>query len=170
MVLPKSAISVKKYHHIKDVVLEDKVVRSAFLIVLVPPLFTLFGTMSAVLTPDAPGWLTNFGTHGFSEIPYAFTSMGNNGSAFGGYAANTVFSSVVGGIIMLIVRFVPMIAAICLAGNLSKKKAVAVNEGMLSTSNTMFVGLLIAIILIIGELTFLLSLALGSIADYFSAL
>ena len=141
------------------------------LIVLVPPLFTLFGTMAAVLMPDAPGWLTNSGAHGFSEILYAFTSMGNNnGSAFGGYAANTVFSNVVGGIIMLIVRFVPMIAAIYLAGNLSKKKAVAVSEGTLSTSNTMFVGLLIAIILIIGALTFLPSLALGPIADYFSAL
>jgi K+-transporting ATPase ATPase A chain len=141
------------------------------LIVLIPPLFTIFGTAAAVLMPDAATWLTNTGAHGFSEILYAFTSMGNNnGSAFGGYAANTVFSNVAGGIIMLIVRFVPMTAVIYLAGNLSKKKTVAVSEGTLSTSNGMFAVLLTAIILIIGALTFLPALALGPIADYFSAL
>ncbi len=141
------------------------------LLVLVPPLFTLFGTVAAVLMPNASSWLTNSGAHGFSEILYAFTSMGNNnGSAFGGYAANTVFSNVVGGVIMLIVRFVPMTAAIYLAGNLSKKKVIAVSEGTLSTSNGIFVGLLIAIILIVAALTFLPALALGPIADYFTAL
>lgn len=141
------------------------------LIVLVPPLFTLFGSMAAVLMPNAATWLTNSGAHGFSEILYAFTSMGNNnGSAFGGYMANTVFSNIAGGAIMLIVRFVPMVAAIYLAGSLSKKKVVAVSEGTLSTNNTMFAGLLIAIILIVGALTFLPALALGPIADYFSAL
>jgi K+-transporting ATPase ATPase A chain len=141
------------------------------LIVLVPPLFTLFGTMAAVLMPEATTWMTNSGAHGFSEILYAFSSMGNNnGSAFGGFAANTVFTNVIGGIIMLIARFVPMVAVIYLAGNLSEKKVVAVSEGTLSTSNTMFAGLLIAIILIIGALTFLPALALGPIADYFSTL
>jgi len=141
------------------------------IIVLFPPLFTLFGTVAAVLIPQAASWLANSGAHGFSEILYAFTSMGNNnGSAFGGYAANTVFTNVVGGVIMLIVRYVPMAATIYLAGNLSKKKIVAAGEGTLSTTNTMFTGLLIAIILIIGALTFLPALALGPIADYFMAL
>ena len=141
------------------------------IIILTPPLFTLFGTLAAVMMPDAATWLTNSGAHGFSEILYAFSSMGNNnGSAFGGYAANTVFTNVVGGIIMIIVRFVPMVAAIYLGGNLSKKKLVAAGEGTLSTSNAMFTGLLIAIILIIGVLTFLPALALGPIADYFTTL
>ena len=141
------------------------------IIVLFPPLFTLFGTVAAVLMPEVTSWLTNAGAHGFSEILYAFSSMGNNnGSAFAGFNANTVFSNVVGGIIMLIVRFVPMIATIYLAGNLSKKKLVAAGEGTLSTSNTMFAGLLIAIILIIGALTFLPALALGPLADYFTAI
>jgi len=141
------------------------------IIVLFPPLFTLFGTVAAVLMPEVTSWLTNSGAHGFSEILYAFSSMGNNnGSAFAGFNANTVFTNVVGGIIMLIVRFVPMIAAIYLAGNLSRKKLVAAGEGTLSTSNTMFAGLLIAIILIIGALTFLPALALGPLADYFTAI
>ena len=141
------------------------------IIVLFPPLLTLFGVALAVRMPEVTSWLTNSGAHGFSEILYAFTSMGNNnGSAFAGYAANTVFTNVVGGIIMLIVRFVPMIATIYLAGNLARKKLVAAGEGTLSTSNTMFAGLLIAIILIIGALTFLPALALGPLADYFTTL
>lgn len=139
------------------------------LIVLVPPLLTLLGTAVAVVMPDAASWLTNSGAHGFSEILYAFSSMANNnGSAFGGFTANTVFTNVLGGIIMLLVRFIPMVAAIFLAGNMAQKKTVAVSEGTLSTSNTMFVGLLIGVILIIGALSFLPALALGPIADYFT--
>lgn len=139
------------------------------LIVLTPPLSVLIGSALAVMNPNASSWLTNSGAHGFSEILYAFTSMANNnGSAFGGYSANTIFTNVIGGIIMLIVRFIPMVAAIFLAGNLSKKKVVAASEGTLSTSNTMFIGLLLGVILLIGALSFLPSLALGPIADYFT--
>ncbi len=139
------------------------------LIVLVPPLLTLIGTAAAVMMPQASSWLTNSGAHGFSEILYAFSSMGNNnGSAFGGFNANTVFTNVAGGIIMLMSRFIPMVAAIYLAGNMAKKKTVAVGEGTLATHNFMFVGLLIGVILIIGALSFLPTLALGPIADYFT--
>ncbi len=139
------------------------------LIVLVPPLMTLFGTAAAVLVPDAGSWLTNSGAHGFSEVLYAFTSMGNNnGSAFAGYVANTIFTNFTGGIIMLISRFVPMVAAIYLGGNLAKKKSVAASEGTLSTSNGMFVGLLIGVIILVAALSFLPALALGPIADYFT--
>jgi K+-transporting ATPase ATPase A chain len=139
------------------------------LVILTPPLLTLLGSATAVVMPAAPDWLTNSGAHGFSEILYAFSSMGNNnGSAFGGFAANTVFTNVTGGIIMVLVRFIPMGAVIFLGANLLKKKAVAVSEGTLSTSNFTFVGLVIAIILIIGALSFLPALALGPIADYFT--
>ena len=139
------------------------------LIVLAPPLLTLLGTAAAVSVPDAASWLTNSGAHGFSEVLYAFSSMANNnGSAFGGFAANTVFTNVLGGVIMLLVRFVPMVAAIFLAGNMAQKKTVAISEGTLSTSNTMFVGLLIGVIFIVGALSFLPALALGPIADFFT--
>ncbi|MDR1628940.1 MAG: potassium-transporting ATPase subunit KdpA [Oscillospiraceae bacterium] len=139
------------------------------LIVLPPPLLTLLGTAVAVMMPGAAAWLTNSGAHGFSEILYAFSSMANNnGSAFGGFAANTAFTNITGGMIMLLVRFIPMAAVIFLAGNLAQKKTVAAGDGTLSTSNTMFVGLLIAVILIIGALSFLPALALGPIADYFT--
>ena len=140
------------------------------LIVLTPVLFMLFGTTAAVLFPGVTSWLTNSGAHGFSEILYAFTSMGaNNGSAFGGYNANTVFTNVLGGTEMLVVRFIPMAAAVYLAGNMAKKKTVAVSSGTLSTTNGVFVGLLIGIILIIGALSFFPALALGPIADYFTS-
>jgi K+-transporting ATPase ATPase A chain len=139
------------------------------LIILAPPLLTLLGTAAAVSMPNATSWLTNSGAHGFSEILYAFSSMANNnGSAFGGFAANTAFTNVLGGVIMLLVRFVPMVAAIFLAGNMAQKKTVAVSEGTLSTNNTMFVGLLIGVIFIVGALSFLPALALGPIADYFT--
>ena len=139
------------------------------LIILVPPLLSLLGTAVAVTLPAVQGWLTNSGAHGFSEVLYAFTSMGNNnGSAFGGYSANTVFSNVVGGIIMLLSRFIPMVAVILLGGNLAKKRLVAASDGTLATDNAMFTGLLIGIILIIGALVFLPTLSLGPIADYFT--
>lgn len=139
------------------------------LIVLVPPLMTLLGTSAAVSMPGARSWLTNSGAHGFSEILYAFSSMANNnGSSFGGFYGNTPFTNISGGIIMLMVRFIPMTAVIFLAGNMAQKKSVAVSEGTLSTSNGIFIGLLIGVILIIGALSFLPALALGPIADFFT--
>ncbi|MFT4145679.1 MAG: potassium-transporting ATPase subunit KdpA, partial [Mobilitalea sp.] len=137
------------------------------LIILVPALVSLLGTAVTVMMPEAASWLTNSGAHGFSEILYAFSSMGNNnGSAFAGYKANTVFTNIIGGIIMLLARFIPMAATIYLAGNMAHKKTVAASEGTLSTSNVMFIGLLIGVILILGALSFLPALALGPIADY----
>ncbi len=139
------------------------------LIILAPPLLSLLGTAVAVMLPVVQDWLTNSGAHGFSEVLYAFTSMGNNnGSAFGGYAANNVFTNVVGGVIMLLSRFIPMVAAVFLGGNLAKKRLVAASDGTLATDNAMFTGLLIGIILIIGALAFLPTLSLGPIADYFT--
>jgi len=139
------------------------------LLILAPPLLTLLGTAAAAVMPAAGNWLNNTGAHGFSEILYAFTSMANNnGSAFAGFNANTAFTNITGGVIMLLVRFIPILATIFLAGNLAKKKTVAAGEGTLSTCNVTFVGLLIGVILIIGALSFLPALALGPIADYFT--
>lgn len=137
------------------------------LIILPSVLCVLLGTASTMLLSATPGWLTNSGTHGFSEILYAFVSMGNNnGSAFAGFNGNTVWTNVVGGIIMLIVRFVPMFATLWLAGSLGGKKIIPQSDGTLSTSNAMFVGLLVAVILIIGALSFFPALALGPIAEF----
>ncbi|WP_099223973.1 potassium-transporting ATPase subunit KdpA [Listeria costaricensis] len=141
------------------------------LLVLVPPLLTLLGTAAATILPQTFGYLSNGSAHGFSEVLYAFTSMGNNnGSAFAGYAADNPFTNLVGGTMMLLGRFIPMVAAIFLAGSLAKKKSVAESSGTLSTSNGLFVGLLLGVILLVGALSFLPALALGPLADFFTTL
>lgn len=143
------------------------VMKMACIMVLTPVLGTLLGTLAAVLHPDAPNWLNNSGPHGFSEILYAFSSMGNNnGSAFGGFLGNTLFVNVTGGVIMLIVRFIPMIAVLYLADHLGMQKKVATSAGTLSTKDPTFVLLLIGMILIVGTLSFLPVLSLGPIADF----
>ncbi len=141
------------------------------LVILAPPLLMLIGPMLTVMNPQTPDWLTNSGPHGFSEILYTYASTGgNNGSAFAGFNANTPFTNILSGLVMLIVRFVPMVAIIFLGGNLAKKKIVPVSDGTLSTSNGMFVGLLIAVVLLVGALSFLPALALGPIAEFFTTL
>lgn len=137
------------------------------LVVLTPPLMTLLGTMSFVLWPQAESMLTNSGAHGFSEVLYAFSSLANNnGSAFAGLQADTTFLNVIGGLTMLVVRFIPMLAVIFLGENLAKKKTVAISEGTLSTTNGTFVGMLFGVIILVGALSFLPALALGPIADF----
>lgn len=141
------------------------------IVVLAPSILTLLGATIGVLIPNVSSLLKNSGPHGFSEVLYAFTSLANNnGSSFAGFMVDTPFINVLGGIIMLAGRFIPMTAVIFLSGNLSKKKTVAVSEGTLSTSNGFFVGLLIAIIVLISALGCLPALALGPLADYFSAI
>lgn len=138
------------------------------LVILTPPLMTLLGTMVFVLWPQAPSMLTNSGAHGFSEVLYAFSSLANNnGSAFAGLEANTTFLNMIGGFVMLIVRFVPMLAIIFLGANLSKKQTVAISEGTLSTTNGTFTVMLLIVIFLIGALSFLPALGLGPIAEFF---
>lgn len=147
------------------------------IILLVPPLCLLLATAITTLFPAAQqlqadgGWLSNTGSHGFSEILYAYTSMaGNNGSAFAGFQANTVLTNVMGGTVMLLVRFLPMVAVIYLAQSLASKKYVPAGSGTLATTSPLFVGFLIVIVLIVGALTFLPVLALGPLAEFFTQL
>ena len=142
------------------------------LVIITPPLLTLLSTAWAVMMPQVNSWFTtNIGAHRFSEVLYSFTSMANNnGSAFAGFNGNTVFTNVLGGIVMLLVRFIPIVAVLYLAQNLASKKSVATSEGTLSTSNSLFIGLLLFIILIIGALSFLPALSLGPLADFFTSL
>lgn len=138
-------------------------------ICLATPVAILIGTAIAALLPSTVDSLNNAGAHGFSEVLYAFSSAGgNNGSAFAGLNANTVFFNVSLGLVMLFVRFVPIVGALAIAGSMAKKKKIAVTAGTLSTTNAMFVFLLIFIVLLVGALSFFPSLALGPLAEYFS--
>lgn len=146
------------------------------LVILTPIVLLLLGVAGTVLLPssftgvgaDIPssGNAVNNPAHFFAEILYAYASYaGNNGSAFAGLGANTVWMNVTGSIIMALVRFVPMVAMIFLAGNMVKKKEIPQSNGTLRTDNTLFGGLLIAVILIVGALSFFPALALGPIAE-----
>ena len=137
--------------------------------VLVMPITVIVLTAIAVALPAGRAGPLNHGPHGFSEILYAFTSQGNNnGSAFGGLTGNTDFYNVLGAIAMLIGRFGVAIPALALAGSLAKKQVVPAGLGTFRTDNTMFVGLLIGVILIVGGLTFFPAISLGPVVEQFA--
>ncbi len=134
--------------------------------ILVPPLCVLTGTAIAVVTPMGLSGLANHGPHGFSEILYAFSSMGNNnGSAFGGYGANNILVNVVGGIAMLLARYWVALPVIALAGSLAAKKVVPAGPGTLPTHTPLFIVLVAFVVIIVGALAFIPALALGPIVE-----
>ena len=139
------------------------------LVCLATPIAILIGSGLAAVVPSVADSLNNGGAHGFSEILYTYSSSGgNNGSAFAGFNANTVFLNVSLGLVMLFARFLPIIGTLAIAGSLAGKKKIATSSGTLSTTNGMFGILLILIVLIIGALSFFPALALGPLAEFFS--
>ena len=140
----------------------------ASIFILTTPFVVLIGTAVAVSTVAGKAGVANPGPHGFSEILYAFTSAANNnGSAFGGISANTVFYNVATGLAMFVARFWPIVAALAIAGSLAAKKRVPVTEGTMPTHGPLFVALLLGSILLIGVLTYVPALALGPIVEHF---
>lgn len=143
----------------------------AVVVCLATPVAILIGSGIAAALPCVADSLNNSGAHGFSEILYAYSSAGgNNGSAFAGFNANTVFLNISLGLVMLFVRFVPIIGTMAIAGSLASKKKVATTAGTLSTTNPMFVFLLIFVVLLVGALSFFPALSLGPIAEYFGSI
>jgi len=147
--------------------IESREVKLAVLAIAILPLVILgFTALSAVL-PDGLAGPLNKGPHGFSEILYAFTSaVGNNGSAFAGLTANTPYYNGLLGVAMWLGRFFIIVPMLAIAGGLAAKKYTPESSGSFPTTGALWVGLLVGIILIIGGLTFLPSLALGPIADH----
>lgn len=143
----------------------------AVLVCLATPIAILAGSGMAAVVPSVLGSLHNDGAHGFSEMLYAYSSAGgNNGSAFAGFSADTVFLNISLGLSMLFARFLPMVGTLAVAGSLAQKKKIAATVGTLSTTNAMFVFLLIFIVLLIGALSFFPALALGPLAEYFGSI
>ncbi|MGA2398965.1 MAG: potassium-transporting ATPase subunit KdpA [Steroidobacteraceae bacterium] len=148
--------------------IETLEMKLASVFILTTPFVVLIGTAVAVLTDAGKAGISNPGAHGFSEILYAFTSAGNNnGSAFGGLSANSVFYNVSIGLAMFIGRYWPIMAALAIAGSLAQKKRVPVTEGTMPTHGLLFVALLIGSVLLIGVLTYVPALALGPIVEHF---
>ena len=137
------------------------------LAILTMPTLVLIMGAAACLIPEARGAVNNSGPHGFSEILYAATSMGNNnGSAFAGLSANQPFYNLVGGMVMLASRFWILLPVLAIAGSLAAKKRVPLSAGTLPTHDALFVVWLVMVIIIIGALSFLPALALGPIAEH----
>lgn len=142
-------------------------VQMAIIAVLAPSFVILLFTAWASVSNSGLSSLNNAGPHGFSEILYAFSSAaGNNGSAFAGLNANTVFYNLTLGFGMLIGRFGIIIPVLAIAGNMAKKKITPPSAGTFHTDNGLFIGLLIAVILIVAGLTFFPALSLGPIIEH----
>ncbi len=148
--------------------IEAKEVKMAMLAILVLPLTILGFTALASVHPAGLAGILNPGPHGFSEMLYAFVSAtGNNGSAFAGLTANTLFYTTGLGLAMLIGRFLMIVPMMAMAGALASKKLVPASAGTFPTTGGLFVGLLVGVILIVGGLTFFPALSLGPIVEHF---
>jgi K+-transporting ATPase ATPase A chain len=138
----------------------------AALYILSTPAVVLIGTGLAIGLRGEQSAMTNTGPHGFSEVLYAFTSMGNNnGSAFAGLSADTHWYNTAGGLAMTFGRFLPMIFVMALAGSLAKQQKTPESAGTLATHKPLFVGLLLGTVLIVVGLTYFPALALGPLAE-----
>jgi K+-transporting ATPase ATPase A chain len=147
--------------------IEAKEVKMAMLAILCLPLAMLIFTAIAVVLPSAVASMANGGPHGFTEALYAYTSAAaNNGSAFGGLTGNTPWYNLTMAIGMLMGRFLVIIPALAIAGSLAAKKTVPASAGTFPTDSTLFVGLLVGVIVIVGGLTFFPSLAVGPIVEH----
>ncbi len=146
--------------------IETYEMKMASLMVLIPVALTLLGTAIAVAIPAGKAAVFNPGAHGFSEVLYAFSSTSNNnGSAFAGLGSNT-FYNVTESIAMFLGRYFLAIPALAIAGSLVRKKKVPVTSGTLPTHTPLFVFWLIAVVIIVGALSFFPALSLGPIVEH----
>ena len=142
-------------------------VQMAIITNLVTSIAILIFTAWASVTGYGLSSLNNSGPHGFSEILYAYTSAaGNNGSAFAGLNANTLFYNLTLGLVMLVGRFGVIIPVLAIAGSLAKKNITPPSAGTFRTDNWLFIGLLIGVTLIIGGLTYFPALSLGPVIEH----
>jgi potassium-transporting ATPase potassium-binding subunit len=151
--------------------IEAKDVKMAMLALLILPFSILGFTALASVLPQGLAGIANQGPHGFSEMLYAYTSAtGNNGSAFAGISANTMFYDTTLGAAMLIGRFLMIVPMLAVAGSLVTKKIVPPSSGTFPTDGPLFVGLVVGVILIMGGLTYFPALSLGPIVEHFAML
>jgi K+-transporting ATPase ATPase A chain len=142
-------------------------VKMAMLVALIFPLIILTFTSISVLHPFGTSAISNPGPHGFSEILYAYTEgAANNGSAFAGLSANTLWYNVTIGLTMLLGRFWMKIPMLAIAGNLVRKKSVPPSLGTFPVTTPLFTVLLVGVIVIVGALTFFPALSLGPILEH----
>ena len=150
--------------------IEAREMKLAMLYVLIFPLLILGFSAWAAVAPYGTSSIANAGPHGLSEILYAFSSgAGNNGSAFAGLNANTRFWNLALGFDMLAGRFLMMVPVLAIAGSMVSKKVVPAGPGTFPTNGALFAALLVAVIVIVGALTFFPALSLGPLVEHFAA-
>jgi K+-transporting ATPase ATPase A chain len=148
--------------------IEQKEVKMVMLAVLVLAVCILGFSAVGIGQPTVGNSMTNHGPHGLSEVLYAYSSgVGNNGSAFAGLNANTMFLDTTLGVAMLCGRFLMLIPLLAAAGSLAQKKLVPVSAGTFPTHGPMFVVLLVGVVVIVGALTFFPALSLGPVVEHF---
>ena len=137
------------------------------LIVLIPCLLVLIGTAITVATSFGSTSVSNPGPHGFSQILYAYSSMGNNnGSAFGGFGSALPLHTLMGAFVMYISRYWIAIPVLALAGSLARKKSSPPSSGTLETHTPLFIILLLSVVIVVGALTFVPALILGPVVEH----
>ncbi|ODV57065.1 potassium-transporting ATPase subunit KdpA [Lysinibacillus fusiformis] len=147
--------------------IEEKEMKLMALCILIHPAIILLFSALAVATPSGIAGITNPGAHGLSQVLYEFASASaNNGSGFEGLADNSTFWNVTTGLAMFFGRYVTIIIQLAIASLLANKVRHNDSLGTLKTDTTTFTFLLVAIVLMIGALTFLPALALGPITEH----
>ena len=150
--------------------IEGREMKLAMLYVLIFPLLILGFTAWSAVKPYGLSSLNNNGPHGLTEILYAFSSAaGNNGSAYAGISANTPWYNVTLGLTMLGGRFLMILPAMGIAGSMINKKVVPPSSGTFPTNGSTFAVLLVAVVVIVGALTFFPALSLGNVVEHFAA-
>jgi K+-transporting ATPase ATPase A chain len=143
-------------------------IKMAVIVVLLSSIVVLFFTAAACSTRAGLAGLSVAGTHGFGEMLYAFSSTANNnGSAFGGLNANTLFYNLMCGAAMLLGRFSVLIPILAIAGRFASKKITPPSAGTFPTDGALFVVLLLGVVIIVGALNFFPALSLGPILEHF---
>jgi K+-transporting ATPase ATPase A chain len=141
-------------------------VTASAIAILAMPTLVLLGAGVAIMLPGTPGYMANSGSHGWAEVFYAYTSASNNnGSAFAGITVTSPWFQSSLGICMLLGRFIPIMAVLCLAGSLAAQKKVPATAGTLPTTGPLFGTLLTGTVVLVAALTFIPALALGPIAE-----
>ncbi|MDD1693347.1 MAG: potassium-transporting ATPase subunit KdpA [Methanoregula sp.] len=147
--------------------IEQFEMKMATIVILIPIILILAFTSIAVLTQAGQAGVFNPGPHGFSEILYAFTSASqNNGSAFAGLSANSLFYNLATAFCMFVGRYATIVLTLALAGSLVTKKIVPAGEGTLRDHRLLFIVWLVFVIIVVGALSFLPALSLGPVAEY----
>ncbi|MEW6440072.1 MAG: potassium-transporting ATPase subunit KdpA [bacterium] len=150
--------------------IEPREMKLLMLYILIFPLVILVPAAGSAVAPYGLSSLNNSGPHGLSEILYAFSSgAGNNGSAFAGLNANTDWYNISLGLTMLAGRFLMILPALAIAGSMAAKKTVVPGPGTFPTASGLFLALLVAVVLIVGALTFFPALSLGPIVEHYLA-